>query len=253
MKSFKKSRRRFHTNFSIDCTFRSLLWKIPPVNSPELSIIIPALNEAEGLPSTLKAAAGGSRAVEWIVVDGGSDDNTKKVARDWGCRVIDSPKAQRSHQLNLGATEARADALLFLHADTRIPEDGPERILDAFATPEVVGGGFVRVFDTDSLFLKVTCRAAAWRSRKLGTFLGDQGLFVRRETFHKLGGFNERIEIAEDLDFSCRLKKLGRVCALEGPAISSARRFEKRGPVRQTLIDLGLTLRFFTRSLIPPS
>jgi rSAM/selenodomain-associated transferase 2 len=183
-------------------------------------------------------------SVERIVVDGGSEDATTAIAEREGCRIIRSDRAHRAHQLNLGASAARANVFLFLHADTRLPEKGVRQILDSMANPKIAGGGFERSFDTPSAILKFTCRLAAWRSRRWGIFLGDQGIFVRRRFFEVLGGFDEDRSIAEDLDFSLRLKKQGEVIALPGPAISSARRFENKGPLRQSLIDFWLAAKF---------
>ncbi len=213
-----------------------------------LSIIIPALNEAACLPSTLEAIrasagrAGLSPGPEVIVIDARSDDDTAGVARSFGARVVSTGKRQRAHQLNLGAGEASGEVLLFLHADTRIPPDGLVQVLAAMAAP-VVGGGFVRYFDSPSRFLRFSCRLAAWRSRRSGIFLGDQGIFVARPVFRDLGGFDETLPYGEDLDLSLRLRKTGRTAALEGPLLSSARRFERRGPLGQTLVDLWLTVR----------
>ena len=192
----------------------------------------------------LRAMSFDGHSVERIVVDGGSEDSTTAIAKNEGCRIIKSDRAHRAHQLNLGASAAKANLFLFLHADTKLPEKGVDQIQNSMANPKIAGGGFERSFDTPSAILKFTCGLAAWRCRRWGIFLGDQGIFVRRDCFEALNGFDEDRRIAEDLDFSLRLRKQGEVVALPGPAISSARRFEKKGPLRQSLIDFWLAAKF---------
>lgn len=179
------------------------------------------------------------------MVDANSDDNTAELAKTLGAKVLITPRRQRAHQLNLGTLSASGEVLLFLHADTHLPPHGLDQIMAAMKDNEVAGGGFVRFFDSPSKFLGFTCHLATWRSRKLGVFLGDQGIFVRRSICEALGGFDETRVLCEDLDFSRRLRSSGRVVALPGPLISSARRFERHGPFRQTLIDLWLTAKYF--------
>ncbi|MEX2579354.1 MAG: TIGR04283 family arsenosugar biosynthesis glycosyltransferase [Verrucomicrobiales bacterium] len=208
-----------------------------------LSVIIPTLNEAAALPPAVKPlfAAG---ATEVVVVDAASADGTVEVARRLGCRVVEAEGPGRARQLNLGAASSRGDLLLFLHADTLVAEAALETLIETFdGESDVVGGGFVRVFDSSSLFLKATCRMAAWRNRRFGLFLGDQGMFVRRAVFDGIGGFNEGLPLGEDVDFSLRMRKAGKTVVLAPPVISSARRFAKRGAIRQTCTDFLLARR----------
>jgi GT2 family glycosyltransferase len=148
--------------------------------------------------------------------------------------------------MNLGARRAAADALLFLHADTQVPRGGLDRILRTLTeTPSAVGGAFCRRFDSPSLLLRFTTRLAGWRSRHLGLFLGDQGIFVRRAIFEELRGFDESLALCEDLDFARRLRGKGRVVTLNPGVVSSARRFEARGPLRTTIDDLRRAWEYF--------
>lgn len=208
-----------------------------------ISIIIPTHNEATQLPRTLKAVAANSKQFELIVVDAGSDDVTAQLAAAGGAIVIQNLQRNRGSQMNLGASSARGDSLLFLHADTLLPATALARIETAMENPAIVGGGFARRYDSGSPFLRLTCLLAEARSRLSGWFLGDQAMFVRREAFQSLNGFRE-FALFEDLDFSRRMRGAGQVVTLRPPVVSSARRFERRGPLRTTLADFQLTLRY---------
>jgi len=214
----------------------------------ELSVIIPTFEEADNLPATVEALRVGGIS-DIVVVDGGSADVTVEVAKRLNCRVFVAGEPGRAQQLNLGATESNGDLLLFLHADTIVGKDSLQALRDSMASePDVVGGGFARQFASKSAFLRSTCRMAAWRSRKYGLFLGDQGIFARRSAFDRLGGFDESFGTGEDIDFSMRMNRAGRTIMIEPPVTSSARRFEKRGAIFQTVIDF-----FHARSLIRKS
>lgn len=209
-----------------------------------VSVIIPTRNEADDLPRTLESLHRASPGPdEIIVVDAGSRDATADIAAsDPDARLVASPVTQRAAQMNLGASAAQSEIYYFLHADTRIPRDAIGSIERAVARG-AAGGGFIRRFDPPAVFLGLTCRAADWRCRFLGWFLGDQSIFVRREAFERLGGFRP-MDRFEDLDFSRRLKCIGKTMTLTPAVITSARRFRSHGPVLQTWKDLILTLRF---------
>ncbi|MBI2926305.1 MAG: TIGR04283 family arsenosugar biosynthesis glycosyltransferase [Verrucomicrobia bacterium] len=208
-----------------------------------ISVIIPTLNEAALLPASLRALHPQAVAHEVLVVDAASKDDTVARARAAGARVLESPQTARASQLNLGAQQARGDVLLFPHADTVLPATGLERIMAALDDPRVVGGAFARRFQSDSLVLRATCLLAEWRGRWLGWHLGDQAIFVRRPMFEALAGFRE-IPLFEDLDFSRRLARRGRVVTLRPPVQSSARRFAARGALRTCCADFWLTCRY---------
>jgi rSAM/selenodomain-associated transferase 2 len=210
-----------------------------------ISVIIPTYNEAGDLTATLDSVARSKTIPEVIVVDAGSSDGTGDLARRRASCVLVSPRRQRACQMNLGARHAHGRALLFLHADTRLPTSALDRIESALLNDRVVGGGFARRYDSNSWFLRTTCLLAGLRTRMIGWFLGDQAIFVRRETFEKLEGFRD-LELFEDLDFSMRMRQTGRVVTLPPPVISSSRRFIYRGPVLTTLLDAWLTCRYLT-------
>lgn len=199
----------------------------PPQREPTIAIVIPCLNEAEAIDSSLPAAL--EFGCEVIVSDGGSTDDTIERARTLGAKVVSGPPG-RGEQLNRGAAAAKADVLLFLHADTRLP---PEAIgaIQQTITDGADGGAFrVRFDDPRSIM-----RLAAWlinlRTRWTQTPLGDQGQFARRSVFERLGGFREW-PILEDLDFSRRLKRVGKLVVIPHAVTTGARRFNKRGVLR---------------------
>jgi rSAM/selenodomain-associated transferase 2 len=192
---------------------------------PEVSIIIPTLDEARSIGATLGAAARAGAGVEVIVVDGGSTDGTAELARAAGARVVSAPKG-RGAQLHAGACAARGRALWFLHADTLAPEGSARLIVEALANPRVVGGNFAVRFDGEAR----AARFLTWlypQLRRLGLCYGDSGIFVRREAYERAGGFKP-FPVFEDLDLLRALWRQGRVVHLPAAVVTSSRRFEGR-------------------------
>ena len=228
-----------------------------------LSVIIPTLNEAASLSRTLDGvtdAATGGRHFEVIVVDAGSRDGTLDIARARGCLDFKAARAQRAAQMNEGAVRAQGDTLLFLHADTILPPGAFGRVLAACGQPGVAGGGFARRYDSPSRWLRLTCWLARWRNRWFGWHLGDQAIFVQRTVFERLGGFRD-LDVFEDVDFSRRLARVGKLVTLDPPVLSSARRFAGQGAFRRSWADAWLTCRYLLGSTpqslgtarVPPS
>ena len=206
------------------------------------------MNEAERISEILDSVPL-STIDEVLVVDGGSTDDTLHLAKAKGVKTILAQKPGRAAQLNEGAKTSLGNVLLFLHADTIISRESVENMRHALeAETDLCGGGFLRRFDSDSVFLKLTCWLSDFRSRWSGWFLGDQAIFVRRDVFEKMGGFDEEIPIGEDLDFSVRLSDLFKVSAIRPAIISSARRFERQGEVRQTWNDFWAGWRIIRRT-----
>jgi rSAM/selenodomain-associated transferase 2 len=204
----------------------------------EISVIIPALNEARELPETIARIRGAS---EIIIADGGSDDGTQALKN---ARVIRVAKG-RTSQMNAGASVASGEVFLFLHADTWLDDRSLDSVAHALRNQKIVGGAFERRFRTDSIFLKLTCALAALRNRAIGWHLGDQAIFCRAEIFRELGGFAD-IRAFEDVDFSRRMARKGRLVTLRPAVLTSARRFEE-GAVKRTAKDLILTARYLLR------
>ncbi len=196
-----------------------------------LSVIVPALDEERHLPGLLRRVTGAG--VEVIVVDGGSSDGTVAAARRAVGTVVLEARPPRAAQMNAGAARATGDALLFLHADVRPPEGFAGLLVEALADPEVVGGAFALAIDDDRLAARVVARGANLRTRLTGHPYGDQGIFVRREVFQALGGFAP-LPFLEDLEFSGRLRRRGRIALLPAPVTVSARRWRAAGYARTT-------------------
>jgi len=208
----------------------------------EISVIVPAANEADELPQCLARVQGEPNEI--IVVDAQSDDGTRAVAEALGCQLLSHPQRHRARQMNLGATAAHGRILLFLHADTLLPAGALTKIIEAIDRRGALGGAFSRRYRSRSVFLALTSRLAALRNLLVGWHLGDQAIFVRRDIFATLGGFHD-FPIFEDLDFSRRLRARGKTVTLTPPVCSSARRFVEKGALRTTWHDLLLTGRYF--------
>lgn len=195
-----------------------------------ISVVIPTLNEAENLTRLLPSLRGRGRFCEIIVVDGGSDDETVRVARDFGANVRVSTPG-RGMQLCEGANAATGDVLLFLHADSRFPASGLERISRTLAgNPNLIGGNHRLVFDGNDRFSRWLNGFYAW-IRSHGVYYGDSGIFLRRASFDAIGGIRP-IALMEDFDLVRRMERYGdTVCIAEPPLVTSSRRFEGRHSV----------------------
>lgn len=200
----------------------------------KLSVVIPTLDEAERIGEAVRGAqrAAGS-GVEITVVDGGSTDGTPERAAEAGARVLASARG-RARQLGVGARASRGDVLLFLHADTALPAGYDAAVCAALEDPAVVGGAFRLRFDQRSAALRVVEWGARLRVALFELPYGDQALFVRRETLEAIGGVPQA-PIMEDLDLVKALKARGRLAILPLDAVTSARRYLTRGPLRTVL------------------
>ena len=191
------------------------------------------LNEGPAIGTTLAAIRAGAPDAEIIVVDGGSSDDGIVAARAASDHLLQAPRG-RARQMNAGAAVASCPVLAFVHADTMVPRSFQSDILGALANPAVVGGRFDVQLDDPSLACRLIGDLISIRSRISRTATGDQAIFVRREVFAQLGGFTD-IELCEDLDFACRLKRAGRVACLRSRVLTSARRWRKDGLIRTVL------------------
>ncbi|MGH7274116.1 MAG: TIGR04283 family arsenosugar biosynthesis glycosyltransferase [Nitrospiria bacterium] len=208
----------------------------------KLSVIIPTLNESGLIQRTLqKVRATGANEV--IVVDGGSQDLTREMARTLADKIIETPRG-RALQLNEGAKAANGDVLLFLHADTDLPPDALAAIGEALTDPQVVGGRFNIQLDRVGWLFGSVAHLVNLRSRLTKIATGDQAIFVRREVFERIGGFPE-IPIMEDVEFSRRIKQVGKIACLRNRVVTSARRWEQRGPLKTVFLMWGLRFLYF--------
>lgn len=208
----------------------------------KLSIIVPALNEAAGIERALEPLQPlRARRHEVIVVDGGSDDATRQRAQPLADRVLSAPRG-RAVQMNAGAACAQGEGLVFLHADTQLPEAADRAV--AAALGESPWGRFdVRIVGRSPL-LGVVAWGMNLRSRLTGIATGDQAIFVRRTVFESLGGY-AAIPLMEDVELARRLRAIGRPACLEARVETSARRWEARGVLRTIALMWRLRLAYW--------
>lgn len=209
----------------------------------KLSVVMPVLTEADGIEEALAALAPlRARGVEVIVIDGGSRDDTCARAVPLADRVLSAPRG-RSLQMNAGAAAAQGDVLLFLHADTQLPDLADVFVLDGLARSGHCWGRFDVRFDRGQR-LKLVALMMNWRSRLTGIATGDQAIFVTRAAFDAAGGYPP-IALMEDIALSARLRKIGRPLCLTARVTTSGRRWRERGTVRTIALMWGLRLRYF--------
>jgi rSAM/selenodomain-associated transferase 2 len=209
------------------------------LGAQRLSVIVPALNEAPGIGAALQALAPlRARGHEVIVVDGGSEDRTREIAASLCDRLVLAQRG-RAVQMNAGAQAARGDVLVFLHADTRLPEDAEKEI--AGCLEGHLWGRFDVAIEGRHRLLPVIARAMNLRSRLTGIATGDQAIFVRREAF---AGFPD-IALMEDVAFSTAMKRRGPPACLRSRVLTSGRRWESRGVLRTVALMWRLRLLYF--------
>jgi rSAM/selenodomain-associated transferase 2 len=208
----------------------------------KLSIILPVLDEADGIAEALAALAPlRARGVEIVVADGGSSDATVALARPLADIVVVAPRG-RGRQMNAGAAASCGDVLLFLHADTRLPPDADVLIRDGLARTGCSWGRFdVRIAGAHLLF-PVIATAMNLRSRMTGIATGDQAIFITRPAFGL--GFPD-LPLMEDIAMTKRLKRTGRPLCIGAPVVTSARRWEKHGVMRTILLMWWLRFAYF--------
>ena len=191
-----------------------------------LAIVVPMLDEAATLPALLVHLAGWrARGCEVVLVDGGSRDDSVEMARAAGFRVLIAERG-RARQMNAGAQACGRALLLFLHADTRLPEAADAMVRAALAVQ--AWGRFDVHIDGRPRMLRVVAALMNLRSRLSGIATGDQAIFVRRDVFEAVGGFPDQ-PLMEDIELSCRLLRVSRPACLRARVRTSGRRWEQRG------------------------
>jgi len=199
-----------------------------------ISVIIPAYNEEKVLPGTLNALFAQPGKFETILVDGGSTDRTVEIARSFfGVHAIMAPKG-RASQMNVGAKQATGEWLLFLHADTLLPDGAIQRLNRMEPDLSIQAGGFMHQFSGDDWRLKLISFLDNFRCARSRIIYGDQALFVRRALFELLGGFPDR-PILEDVALCEKLIKEATPLLLSPPVVTDARKFLKMGVWRSFL------------------
>lgn len=211
------------------------------MTATRLSIVIPALNESVNLARNLPRLVTREPDAEVVVVDGGSeDDSHETVARVPSVQWLVSARG-RARQMNAGARATQGDVLMFLHADTVLPDGAGAAIRKALIDSAVVGGRFDVRLDSPRRLLAVVGWMMNRRSRLTGISTGDQAIFVRRAIFDAVGGIAD-IPLMEDIDFTRRLKRCGRMAALRLRVTTSARKWEREGVVRTIVLMWTLRL-----------
>lgn len=201
----------------------------------KLSIIVPILNESTQLPELLEHLLPYKRVgCELIFVDGGSADQSPEQAEALGFKVIRSEKG-RAMQMNTGAKSAKGDVLLFLHADTRLPENAHQIIKRALDHENAQWGRFNVIITGQAFMFKVIAWFMNHRSRLSSIVTGDQTIFIRKGFFEKVGGFPIQA-LMEDIEFSKRLKKLSKPVSLQDKVITSGRRWQQKGIWRTIIL-----------------
>ena len=208
-----------------------------------LSVVVPVLDDAAALrdrSDELRALRGAVHEV--IIVDGGSTDDSVEISRTL-TRKCFSTASGRSRQMNEGARRASGNVLVFLHADTRLPEGAPRRLGLALADPNALWGRFdVRLSGKHWMF-RVIEWAMNRRSRLTGIATGDQAMFVRKDAFERAGGFPP-IPLMEDVALSRRLRRLARPVCLRERVVTSSRRWQRDGILRTVLLMWYLRLAY---------
>jgi rSAM/selenodomain-associated transferase 2 len=201
-----------------------------------ISVIIPALNEAAVIANCIESLREEEGNIEIIAVDGGSVDGTPQIVGAYDDVVIVKSPKGRGRQMNEGAGAARGDIFLFLHADTTLERGWSNEIMTALADGCVKGGAFTLAIDSAGRHYRLIERIVRLRCRLWKLPYGDQAIFVRRDVFEKIGGY-KNMPLMEDVDLVERIKRECRISILPGKAITSHRRWEKKGWIETTLMN----------------
>lgn len=202
-----------------------------------ISIIIPVLNEEKAISALMQHLCYKNPNCEVIIVDGGSSDRTVEICSQFKKVKLAISEKGRANQMNKGAEIAKGDILLFLHADTHLPEDGIAAINTVMLDKEVLGGSFYMKFDDDSLPFRFFSTFTKINSSYF-TY-GDQAIFIRKDVFKEIGAY-KAIPIFEDFEIQKRLRKKGKFVKLHLAVTTSARRFVKNGIIKQQLFNIAL-------------
>ena len=211
----------------------------------KISIIIPVLNDAARMHTLLAelSVSQGISQAEIIVVDGGSQDESVEIAREYDCTVLTSSPG-RAKQMNLGATMATNEVVLFLHADSFPPIGFESLIVFGLTQSGKSWGRFNVKLSGQQWLLKIVAGMMNWRSSMTGICTGDQGLFVVKDAFNAIGGFPV-IPLMEDIEISRRLNTLSQPFIVEAALTTSSRRWEKEGIIKTILLMWQLRALYF--------
>ncbi len=210
-----------------------------------ISIITPVLNEQKQIAPFCAHLAGLQGRFECLVVDGGSTDGTvaevRRLKETFPLRILSAPRG-RAVQMNAGAAAAKGEILLFLHVDCRIPPGSLAAIEAAVHEQGAVGGGFTHALAPTSPLLAATSTLGNLYARATGIFFGDFGIFLRRDVFLRIGGYDTSLPYCEDTELCRAARKVGRLVQTPQTIVSSSRRYDREGRFRLTAIFAAVIL-----------
>jgi len=212
----------------------------------KFSIIIPVVHEGERIHDLIESLnhLDSDKNIEIIIVDGTEEQDTLKAIHSNNAIKISSEKG-RAKQMNSGASVARGEVLIFLHADTELPPRALKKIHFLMEQGDRVGGAFDLGIKSDKFIFKVIATLSSLRSRLNRIPFGDQAIFIQREFFNTIGGYKE-IPLMEDVELMRRIKKSGnRIWIFYDRVMTSPRRWEKEGVVYCTLRNWTLQTLYF--------
>jgi rSAM/selenodomain-associated transferase 2 len=210
---------------------------------PTVTLIIPCWNDADALRRILPDATCFAGIVQTIVADASENGACEQIAREFGATHVRCPRPNRGAQMNAGARAADGDVLLFHHADTELRADHIAAIQRVATSASFSAGSFYRKFDPAHRKRQWMQRWVRLCNRHWGALYGDQSLFIRRDHFVQIGGFKE-IALMEDVEFSRRLRRAGRIVLIDPAVLSSARRHRARGSLRTTIQNISIMILF---------
>jgi len=198
--------------------------------SPTISVVIPTLNESGELLETLSRVQAVEEVTEIIVVDAGSSDSTCEIAREQKCTVLEC-EPSRGRQLRLGAEKAAGDIILLLHADTWLPKEAGEAMIECLSQPLIVGGGFHKTFRDRPGYIPFARLRLEFFCRALKSIYGDQGIFVQREILEAVGGVPD-VPLMEEFELCKKLSSQGRLALAKARVQTSSRKFAQEGVLK---------------------
>lgn len=215
-----------------------------------ISIIIPVFNEEYFLQNTLEQFKNDSQ-IEIIIVDGGSQDRTREIATQLSLennriKLVTEKNLGRANQMNCGAALAKGDILLFLHADTFLPDNYQQSIQNSLKQKNAIVGAFQLSIDSQAKSLRLVEMAVNLRSLLFLLPYGDQGFFLTKDNFFRLGGFSD-LPIMEDFNFIQKAKHQGKIVIARATVVTSARRWQKLGVIKTTIINQLIIIGYYLK------